>query len=330
MTFPFFLAHEKWFYTGPPLSPQVDNLFHAGGMNALAVAIGLNIVGGFLWWLRGRREVIPGPSELGATPRGLTIFYAILPLILAVHLAIPLLANAVNGRLLSQNNVLAAPWTYYLGVIQTGVALALFYGLLTRVACLALVLLWCSGLAIFGFESMAENVHVLGYAVFFFLVGRGPVSLDRLLLPKLEPSGRGIDRAMTILRVSLGLTLVVLAFTEKLLNLDLAEAFLQQHPVNFMRYWGCPMSDRTFAVCGGSVELAVGLLLMFGIFPRCVIFLAWLPLNMTLMVFNWAELVGHLPFYGGLAVYLFWTPSEQDARLFREGIRDTLFPAARN
>jgi uncharacterized membrane protein YphA (DoxX/SURF4 family) len=134
---------------------------------------------------------------------------------------------------------------------------------------------------------------------------------------------------MTILRVSLGLTLVVLAFTEKLLNLDLAEAFLQQHPVNFMRYWGSSMTDRTFAVCAGCVELAVGLLLVFGFFPRVVIFLAWLPLNMTLMVFNWAELIGHLPFYGGLAVYLFWTPSAEDARLFRQGVREMIMPATR-
>jgi uncharacterized membrane protein YphA (DoxX/SURF4 family) len=148
----------------------------------------------------------------------------------------------------------------------------------------------------------------------------------RLLLPRLEPSGRHVEKAMPILRVALGLTLVVLSFTEKLLNLDLAEAFLKQHPVNFMRYFGSSMTDRTFAVCAGSVELTVGLLLVFGFFPRVVIFLAWLPLNMTLMVFNWSEVIGHLPFYGGLAMFLFWTPSQEDARLFRRGVRELLLP----
>ena len=44
--------------------------------------------------------------------------------------------------------------------------------------------------------------------------------------------------------------------------------------------------------------------------------IAWLPFNLTLTIFDWVELVGHLPFYGALAVLLIWTPSDEDQRLW--------------
>jgi uncharacterized membrane protein YphA (DoxX/SURF4 family) len=109
-----------------------------------------------------------------------------------------------------------------------------------------------------------------------------------------------------------GISLVTVAFTEKLANPGLAQSFLQQHPLNFTAALGMPMSDATFALCAGSVELLVGLFILFGLFPRLIILVAWLPFNLTLTIFDWVELIGHLPFYGALAVLLIWTPEESD------------------
>jgi uncharacterized membrane protein YphA (DoxX/SURF4 family) len=114
--------------------------------------------------------------------------------------------------------------------------------------------------------------------------------------------------------------MVVLAFTEKLANLPLAEAFLRQHQVNFTAALGIPMSDRTFALCAGSVELLVGLLVMSGAFLRPVILVAWLPFNASLMVFGWPELVGHLPFYAALGVLLVYTGTAEDRALFARAV----------
>jgi len=41
---------------------------------------------------------------------------------------------------------------------------------------------------------------------------------------------------------------------------------------------------------------------------------------MTLTVFNWVELVGHLPLYGIMAVLLVWTPAEAEQRLWAPGV----------
>jgi hypothetical protein len=47
---------------------------------------------------------------------------------------------------------------------------------------------------------------------------------------------------------------------------------------------------------------------------------AWVLINMTLTVFNWIELIGHLPRYGVMAILLVWTPHEDDHRLWVEGV----------
>ena len=189
-------------------------------------------------------------------------------------------------------------------------AIAFFYGGLTCLAALGLVIDWLLGIGVFGFEPMLENTHYLGFAAFFLLAGRGPFSVDRLLFPKVDPSSRMVQLAPVALRIGVGISLVTVAFTEKLANPGLAQSFLQQHPLNFTAALGMPMSDATFALCAGSVELLVGLFILFGLFPRLIILVAWLPFNLTLTIFDWVELIGHLPFYGALAVLLIWTPEE--------------------
>ena len=119
----------------------------------------------------------------------------------------------------------------------------------------------------------------------------------------------------------------MVAFTEKLANPALAQSFLQQHPLNFTGALGIPMSDATFALCAGSVELLVGLFILFGLFPRLIILVAWLPFNLTLTIFDWVELIGHLPFYGALAVLLIWTPEESE--LWLRGVWGSLTEPAR-
>jgi uncharacterized membrane protein YphA (DoxX/SURF4 family) len=167
---------------------------------------------------------------------------------------------------------------------------------------------------------MLENLHYLGFAAFFFLAGRGRYAIDRLLLPRLEPPASRASLAPLALRLGVGLSLVVVAFSEKLANLDLSAEFLRQYPLNFTSAWHVPMSDRTFAVWAGCVELLAGLFIAFGLFPRVIILIAWLPINLSLTVFNWAELVGHLPFYGAIAFLFVWTSDEEETRLWRQGV----------
>jgi hypothetical protein len=47
---------------------------------------------------------------------------------------------------------------------------------------------------------------------------------------------------------------------------------------------------------------------------------SWIFINMTLTVFNWVEVLGHLPLYGVMAVLLIWTPTGEDQCLWVRGV----------
>ena len=313
-------AHEKWFADGKAHPTQWEQVFRFPEIVGVSLALAATIVLAIVWRRTGGRGLLPGPEALGATPDGRARFYSLVPLILGIHVGLPLLVLGINGQLFSPNNPLAGPWLYWLGVMQIGIGLSLLYGGLARLGGVALCLLWLIGAGVVGLELMLENAPYLGFGAFFMLTGRGPYAVDRLLFPALEPTPRLSRLAMPCLRIGTGLGLMIVAFTEKLANPALARAFLQHHPLNFTGWLHIPMSDDTFMLCAGSTELVIGLCLIFGIFPRLIVASAWLLINMSLTVFNWVELVGHLPLYGVMAMLLVWTPQEEDQRLWVEGV----------
>ena len=314
------VAHEKWFHQGQPT--DWSELLEARRLAAISAVIVVTLIAAFAWRIRRKRDLLPGPEAFGATPAGRSRFYAWVPAILALHVAVPLLVYGLEGKLFSPNNVLPGSTMYMLGLLQVTAALSLFYGGMTRIGAIILATAWLRGVFVFGLEAMLENAHYFGFALFFFLAGRGPFSIDRLLFPRLGPSDKLKVWALPVFRVCIGIALITVAFSEKLANLPLALAFLKEHPLNFTPTLGIPMSDELFVLCAGSVELLVGLFIMFGLFPRTIIVIAWLPFNLTLTIFDWVELVGHLPFYGALAVLLIWTPSDEDQRLWLQGLNE--------
>ena len=304
-------AHEKWFYDSAAFPLRWDLFFAPLPLTFFAAVIIATALAGVLWRKRRYRDFIPGPELFGTDDRRRRIVYAILPLIIGVHFAIPLIVDGAHTVLFAPNVRVPGAWAYIFGVCETGIALAFFYGGFTRLAAVVLGVLWFAGIFVVGLEPMLENALFLGAAVFFFLAGRGPLSIDRLMFPRLEPADRLMRHAVLPLRIGLGISLAVVAFTEKFANLPLATHFLEKYPLNFTAALGLPMSNELFMLCAASVELGVGLFLAFGIFPREVILLAWLPFNLTLSVFNSTELVGHLPIYGIMALLMIWIPGDE-------------------
>ncbi len=226
-------AHEKWFSNagGHPL--RWDLFFRPLPLTLTGAVLAATLAAFFVWRARGERGFLPGPTLLGATARGKSVLYGILPLIVGVHCAVPLLVDGTQTRLFSPNNTMTGAPSYIIGVCETFVALSFFYGGLTRISAVLLAALWFASFWIVGPEATFENTLFLGVAAFFFMAGRGPISIDRLLVPKLEPSPWLIGNAVVPLRVGLGISLTVGAFTEKLANQPLALDFLKNHPLNF-------------------------------------------------------------------------------------------------
>lgn len=314
------VAHEKWFEDPRPYPFDLSNAMNPLALGLIATMLVLVAV---LYVLKRRfpNGFLPSFERFGASHETLERLYGLIPLILGVHVAVPLLVSGVTGRLFSPDNVLPGAWRYFIGLAETGLALAFVYGGLTRMAAVALGVLWLIGVFIFGPEPMLDNAIYLGFAAFFYLAGRGPLSIDRLVIPKFAPSPELMRKAVPALRIGLGVSLTFVAFSEKFANVPLAEAFLQRFPLNFTHALGIGMSNQTFIYAAGSVELLVGLCLLFNLFPREIVLIAWIPINMSLTVFNWTELVGHLPIYGIMALLLVWPPTGKDETRWVHGLQ---------
>jgi len=319
------MAHKKWFYDAEPYPVRWDLFRQPLPLTITLLVLLVTAGAAFFQHKRAGRGFLPTPTALGATPERLSKIYALMPAFLAVHVAVPLLINGVHTQLFSPNNDL--PVTF-LGLLQLSIALAFFYGGFTRVAALALAVLWALGALILGFGPMLENAHYLGYAGFFYLAGRGPLSVDRMMLPRLEPSPELMGHAVSALRIGTGVSLIVVAFNEKLANLPFAEAFISAYPLNFTSELMFPFSltDKFFLVSAGGMELLIGLFLLFNIFTREVIVVAWLFFNLTLTIFNAVELINHLPFFGVMAMLLVWSPEPETKVLWVKGLSQSFSP----
>jgi len=301
-------AHVKWF-TDPQAHPTDWSLLLS--VPVLAAFAAAFAAAGVAYVIQHR---VREPAMMKAFER----FAGIAPTVLGLHVGVALLVSALLGILFSPN---LRPNDELLGHAilnaEAMCGLMLLLGLATRPASVLLALLGIIAMQPFTFEGILENVHILGIALFFFIVGRGPFSLDRLR--RVKPPVRNDEApawALTLLRVCLGFAIAFSALTEKLLDPGLAQALLDQRPfLNIVRPFG--IADPQFAYLAGLTELVIGIVVLSGQLTRPVMAIGAVIFTLTLPVFGWAEFLGHLPFYGIMFV-LFMAPSADSWRVKRQ------------
>ena len=312
------ILHERWFTDEVKFPVQFDTWSSADSIVPVAVALAITVVATIIWRARGRQSVVPGPIALGMPWENYVRLLTWVPLVIGVHMGVTLLVSGVNRQLFVPNlelpvNLLGG----LLGMVEIAIALSFIYGALARPAAAALAVIWIIGTLIFGPLRLIEHTEILGIALFLFATGRGPLAFDMALDRLNKPLAPLIPYAVPVLRVSLGIALMVVAFTEKLWNIPMGLAFLSEHHFNFFPYIGLPSIDDTkFLLIAGTIELIVGLMLITGTYVRLIIVLTLIPFNLTLPFLGWRELVGHLPTYGILALLLLWgdeRPGERGA-----------------
>lgn len=95
-------AHEKWFHDATAYPTECGAVVQFPRLLAVAVALAATQLV-WLWWRARRgRDLIPGPEVLGATEAGRGGFYALVPLILGIHIALPLIVQA-RTRICNRN-----------------------------------------------------------------------------------------------------------------------------------------------------------------------------------------------------------------------------------
>jgi hypothetical protein len=312
------VLHERWFLDESKFPVQFSTWSSPESLIPVAVAVGITIVATVIYRARGRHSVVPGPIALGMPWENYVRLLTWVPLVIGVHMGVTLLVSGVSRQLFVPNLVLPVNLLGgVLGMVEIAIALAFIYGALARPAAAGLGALWIFGMLVFGPLRLIEHTEILGVAFFLFATGRGPLAFDMALDKLNKPVAPLIPYAVPVLRITLGIGLAVVAFTEKLWNIPMGIAFLAEHNFNFFPYIGMPWVDDTkFLLIAGTVELLVGLMLIAGTYVRLVIIVTLIPFNLSLPFMGWRELVGHLPTYGILALLLLWgdeRPGERGA-----------------
>lgn len=302
-------AHEKWFVDSKPHPLQLDRLW--SGPVLLAVLLAAGGIGALLVLRR-----LVGGDNLFPRIGFLRRFDPAAPVVIAIQTAITLIFMAVNLYVLAPNLGSAGVAGYLLAAAQIFVSFTFISGAWTRIGAAVLLLLVLATGILFSVEAMLEQSIYAGIAIYLLLQGRGlvdPEGSER----RVYAWERYRPYAPTVLRVLAGLSIVVLAFTEKLLNPALGVAFLREYAdFNVARLLGLTwFTDESLVLAAGMVELAIGAALMSGVLPRLVIFAMFVPFNLTIPFLPATELIGHLPVFSVMYVLMFHLPADRlDAR----------------
>jgi len=293
----FPLAHALWFTeTRPPFDAAFP--FETLSLLALAGAI----VGAILWRVAARFFPRPELGLLGFLG-GLGPW---IPRLLGIHAGVSLLALASRSEFFVPTFQLPDTWWGIgLGILEGIVGVWLITGWKVRPAAALLVLAGPLGMLGIGVVPILERADLLGIGLFLALLppddarpgGRVVVDPER------------VRTALFALRVIVGGTLILLAYTEKLARPELSLEFLDRYPAfNILQVVGgqigFEVSDLVFIQFAAGVEILFGLLLISGALPQLVVIAAGIPFNATLFFLGATELIGHLPIYGAMLALL--------------------------
>jgi hypothetical protein len=259
------------------------------------------------WWFMASR--LPRPELGWLRPLGMLAPW--IPRLLAIHLGVSLLSLAVGNSYLAPNLSLdhvAGGWVIASAEGLLGVWLV--SGIRLRPAALVTLVLGPLSWVMAGPVAMLEAVDLLGIALFLALLPPGRDSYGAV-----RPSAEAVCAGLFALRVCVGAALVVLSFSEKFANPDLAREFIDRYPAfDLFRTLGLPLDSELFIRVAGSVELLFGLLIMLGAAPQVAMIVAGIPFNATLFFLGRTELIGHLPIYGAMLALLVYGSSATYAR----------------
>lgn len=301
------LSHVKWFIDPRPHPTQYDLLLSWPVIGAFAIALAAAGVAFLI------QHHVPEPKAISSLER----YAKTGPLALRIALGVALLAAAAAGWLFVPSLVPERDGAgYALLAVEALCGLFVVAGLFTRYAALILAVLGVVAMMPFSFESVLEQVHILGIAVYLFIAGPGRVSLDarrdaqRSLEHQKAPAA-----AINLLRIAMGFGIAYGALTEKLLNPPLAQALLDQSPfLNLLRPLG--LSDPVFIWLAGLTELVIGVVILSGQITRPAMAIGFGLFTVTLVVFGLPEFIGHLPYYG-IMLTLFIAPDANSWRVQR-------------
>lgn len=189
-------------------------------------------------------------------------------------------------------------------LLQALAGAMIFLGLYERIGGLLLIVLFGFAIKEYGFIEMLDTLEMVGFALYAMIVGRPKFRIiDTNALNSL--THRVHAYGLPLLRVGTGLNLMILGFSEKILNPSLTANFLSSYHWNFMQTIGFEkFTDYWFAFSAGVAETLFGLFFLLGLVTRTTTMALTVFLMTTLYMLGSVELIGHLPHFSIAIVLL--------------------------
>lgn len=150
-----------------------------------------------------------------------------------------------------------------------------------------------------GFVAILENAMLLALGIYFFIVNSKEDSR----------AFTWYKHAIEIVRIGTGISLITLAFTEKLLSPELSLAFLSVHHWNFMQSITPWFTNNLFVLSTGFAEMIFGILFIMGYMTRMttILIAIFFTLSVTTMLIQFgAWEVEDLVVYAAAILFIFF------------------------
>lgn len=292
-----------------------------------AALVGLGAVGavGSMAWFHWSR---PAERDVVALRSAVEEYRPFLPWMLRLSLGLPLLGAGFAGYLFTP----AVPVAVRLPQVVLG--FLLLFGLATRATAVVGLVIYLVGL-VWNPAFLLAGEYVGGF-VAIALLGAGRPSADHLLkgiaetegtlYGRIDPVHRAAGRfdaaiepyeryAPVAVRLTLGATFVYLGLWEKLAHPERALSVVAKYDLTAL----VPVDPGLWVLGAAAVEIAVGLLLVAGLFTRAAAAAGFLTLTLTLFGLADDPVLAHVTLFG-LTSVLFVTgagPRSVDAWLGR-------------
>jgi hypothetical protein len=229
----------------------------------------------------------------------------IINLLMAIGLGVSLIFCGLTRTLLVPNFIICSHCPQWLPAVEIIVGGCVMIGLFGRLSGLALLGLMYMAVCKHGLTECLDILPLLGLALYFILNGRNKFSLDYLLNFDKGSSLTVAKLGHYCVRATMGLGLIVLALSEKLLHPQLAMDLLQHaHALN--PFLGFGMSNAMFVLLAGLVELSLGVIIFLGYFPRVAVIILLGIFVGTTAVFGVEEFIGHAACYSSILSIVCW------------------------
>ncbi|MEE6208790.1 DoxX family protein [Salarchaeum sp. III] len=299
-------AHVEYVVDGAPSVRAIQFLVDvlSNPTNAALLGIGaLSVLAAMAGYLRYR----PVQSDVQALRDALTDYEAFLPWMLRLAVGLPLVGAGFAGYFFSPS--VAAPTR----IFQVAIGFLLLFGLATRAVAAVGLAGYLVGLAVH--PSLVLASEYVGGFLALLLVGSGRPSADHLLhrvadapnttFGRIDPVHGAVSwfneaiepyRQYTpvVLRLGLGINFSILGFWEKLANPGPALAVVEKYDLTTV----VPVDPGLWVVGAGLTELAIGVLLLAGLFTRATAAVGFVVLTTTLFGLPDDPVLAHVTLFG--------------------------------